>query len=384
MLFALTQPISGLRDAFVLPLRWRPDTPDSPFLPAALRDLAVLVRAELGVEGHGLELDGDAGLARTDLSDWPLEARSGFAALAAGLATARHEGRQDPQVLATAWWERGRGFRPVAGKTLVAKIEAAVAFGARRLFVAESDAEPARRAGGAGLRIGILPEGVPDPWAACEDFFDACGAPPGPTASLDLRVRYHDEILRNRSDRQESYYETHLLADVAKPRHRGAIKDWPEGRPWPSKGLVTMLSLQPKVAISTLLQARPQRLLVLHTAESACKLGTLERWLDRLRQYGPVDLELARLDDHNDVTATMEIVSSRLSAWGFRADRIAADVCSGPTPVSLALLLACPPGTALLYHDHHYNPATRSAVPGSERLRFLLRRPGEDQLPRNR
>lgn len=126
-------PLPSMRPAFVLPLRWQQGQEHSPRLPKALTQLGeTVVRAcaeHVGNDGRHWGLQPAEILGELDLSEMPMECRSGWASLAAGLLVAAQGGTPDPEVWATAGWDDSAGFMPV--DLLKPKLDLAAELGAR-------------------------------------------------------------------------------------------------------------------------------------------------------------------------------------------------------------------------------------------------------------
>src|SRR6266508_2692670 len=154
----------ALRDAFVLPLQWQPNTPHSRRLPPKLAGLVKSVASQLDVGNWGLDLSPVLNPAHLDLSaiDEFLEVRSGWVSLAGGLLVATGGGKPDPAVWATGGWNEGGICRVDLGE----KLGLAAEFGVRQFFVPESQLEEAKQVllsrNCDTIRLGALFEGTVD------------------------------------------------------------------------------------------------------------------------------------------------------------------------------------------------------------------------------
>lgn len=338
--------------AFLLPLVWREDTPNSPQLPSCLQHLAREVAEALQLPSWGLHLSADAGLVGVDLSlfDDVLSVASGWAALAGSLLVAAEGGRPSPAVWATGAWNPHSGIRPIGHLEL--KVDLACQWRVRQLFVPESQVDLARqlaRARNADLQIGRLYEGQSDPREALRDYRWALDLPPLPTAPRDQR---RDYFLRQQPEqRARDYYRTHLLPDIV----RDLAQQWDEQGGTPASHLVTIVSDNPELAFLTLAMVRPQKALLLATSDKQAGCAEVRQLLSDGhlgKHVAGVQCEFAEFQNQEELLIQLAERVCRFVATA-SPEGVVLDLTPGTKEMSLRLALeVARPGNRKCYVRH--------------------------------
>ncbi len=357
----------ALRDAFLLPLQWQSNTLDSLYLPAKLRGLARAVAQTVHHPDWGLHLSRDAGLEGMDLRelDDVLEVASGWASLAGGLLLAAEGGRPDPAVWATGAWNED-GIRRVSH--LKAKVQLAVEYGVRQLFVPESqvsEAERLARQQPHSLSIGALAEGKSDPQEALRNYRDALDLPPLPTDPQESRRAYY--LRQEDEERARQYYRDNLLPDIV----QNLRAQWLEQNGGTATHLVTIASDNPELVSMAVGVVRPRTCLVLYTTDKAAKLAEVRQLL--VGNKTECELIPKKYASPEELLEKMSGAIQEVVA-GADPEGVLLDLTPGTKEMSLTLALEVAQAGNRLYYVRHQRKGSR-VVPFSERL--LVRRAGE-------
>ena len=248
IIFTHPRELPSLRPAFVLPLCWRANAGDDPYLPDPLRTLADLVRGQVfGKEDQawGLRLAVPASEEARDLSGLDGTAvgvESGWAALMGGLLLARGDGVPDGGIWASAAWDTEYGIGAICG--LRDKLDLAAEWEAKLFVPAQNQRDVAQwRLGGNPMKVELLApvSRSPDPARVLEPYLDQLGTEPQSNDSFDRRKAFYARVGRSRANK---FYWDGLLETViarCRDRVRAEQKDC---RP---KHLVTVVGNQPPV-----------------------------------------------------------------------------------------------------------------------------------------
>ncbi len=375
VVFALNQhlPRELLRPSLVLPLRWVSRQPHSPRLPAELARLAVEVldllttRGQLESGDWGLMLG--EGLEALDLSDLPLECRSGWASLAAGLLVAARGGSPDPRIWATGSWDAGEGVRPV--ESLSEKLDLAVQYGVQFFFVPQVQREEALQLGGR-MKIGGLRMAERDPVRALADLTVRLESPPplpdGPDDqdAFDRCSGYYKWQPRS-EPRTTEYYWTHLLPTITHRCRARLLGHYPDCQP---TQMVTIVSGSSELVLLVARSLDVRRCLLLYTPDknaSQDQTGRMEMVRDLLEADGRVCVPAAFA---NDETLEREIPAAiHRFVPAQPPETLVLDLTPGAKWMTLIADRSMPAGSWRLYvkNDTLSTPDNRPE-PGSEQL----------------
>jgi len=187
-------PPPALAPGFLLPVEWAKGDGVDPYLPEALKQVAITTCEMTKISGWFLRRGHE--LQRLDLADFPVEdAASAFVPLALGLILAAAGLLPRPDRAATGAWTPGQGITAVLG--IEFKAAAAKRAGARTLFVPTTGDMPDVD----GLEVQGLPTGVPDVRRALSQALQDMAIEP--TADDPLHQRYafadlHGREMKNR------------------------------------------------------------------------------------------------------------------------------------------------------------------------------------------
>lgn len=367
-----------LRPALVLPLRWLPRQPHSPRLPGGLADVAADVAADVVAhlaaqdrpEARDWGLALGAGLEAWDLSDVPLECSSGWASLAAGLLVAARGGSPDPRIWATGAWDGRDGIRPV--DFLAEKLELAVQYGVRAVFVPQVQCQAARGVAGGRLEIGCLRMAERDPLRALGDLAQRLELPPPPPDGPDdvqgfLRCRRYYENQPRGESRTAQYYWTHLLPTITQHRRAQLVQQYPACRP---THMVTIVSGSPELVLLAARALDVRRCLLLYTPDENPRQDQTGR-MEMVRQLLAADgRDCVPAPFANDETLEREIPAAiRRFVQTQPPDTLLLDLTPGTKWMTLIADRAMPAGAWRLYvkNDTLSSPDHRPG-PGSEHL----------------
>ncbi|MCS6849726.1 MAG: hypothetical protein NZ700_00985 [Gemmataceae bacterium] len=259
------RPFAAVRSAFVLPLVWRPNTPDSSRLPKRLRELARAIARAAYQPSYGLHLDpslGDVELVRAD-SEFQ-EVRSCGASLAGGLLVSVKGGTVDPHIWASGGWDPDKGIVRVGH--LREKMLAALELGAKEFFVPDLQFEEAQGIdlGGKSLHLGKLRTGTLDLHRALGQYLHRLDAPPPEPRDADDQDGFNrcaDYYLRYPHERAD-FYRQFLLPIIVERCARQLRRDYPS---WQARALITIVSGRPELSAITACATGVHSCLLLYT-----------------------------------------------------------------------------------------------------------------------
>lgn len=373
-------PIPLVRDAFVLPLQWVPDTKHDARLPAELQDLAEMTFKSIRdmlkhTAGHwGLHLAND--LASVDLRKLHLAPASGWAPLAAALYIAAEGGTPDPTVWATGSWSFSDGLLPVDDVSL--KSQLAAEFGAKTFFVPDGQQSDVA-SGSPGLSAGRLYSGTLLTSRALADLLLRLDATPtAPTSATDDEgiKRCRDYYLRRplREPDTKSFYVERLLPFIIQRRRREVQQQYPECRP---SHLITIVSGSPELVELTARALEVDRCLLLHTADDN-QTRLAEEAKARLEDANHRQKHIfATLGDFaKDSVAIMQTMERHIREFvaGLASNQVVFDLTPGTKLMTYALSRLAPPASWLVYLEHGWHEGR----PDPDTEEFLAWQVGEN------
>jgi|GEM_PF-1838051 len=373
-------PDSPLRPACFLPLRWVKGADDSPGLPAALRGLAVQVRADMKdkLEDHeewGLRFNGEYISEELDLSSMKVGADSAWASLATALLLATWRVLPRNDVAMSGAWTGDRGLIEVEG--LEAKMKVAREFGCILFYASSKEADRSTLDVPAGLDLRFYSEGDSPFEILHPSLREFAVAPTRKNGDkLEIRQKYANHLFtaswQDKLDR-ELYAMENLSEDLAEEMR---AKN-PEARELAKvENLVLTLS-SPSAQVLTTLVARPARTLVFFTDDPEYR-----RAFDLYREHCPAPIR------DGIVPAALpgdskEDPSTRDRTYGMIQQRIheflasardgslsAVDITGGTKGMTAAALLAACRAGAVMFHVDSIKIGANNAF-GTEKVRFV-------------
>jgi hypothetical protein len=370
--FAQLRPLPPLRDAFLLPVRWRPDTEHSDGLPPPLRRLADEVVQQLqrepAVAGRpwGLQLHDDAGLANLDLREFDGDERlaaSGWAALAGGLLLAASERLPNARVWASAAWHPDFGIDGV--EKLEGKLELAREWEVEEFFLpAENQRQALEWVRGRGLELRVVPlmptADRPQPASLLREYLVRLGVPPPPDADWDKRVRHYTAIDRGTAD---EYHWTHLLKDIVTDCGAKFRQRYSECRPTHA---VTVVSTSPSVVALAPAALAVGRCLLLYDEGDKKVCATVPKVEEFLRSNGiePRSKPIRVGSREVELASIKPLVQA--FCGGALAEEVVYDMTPGYKSLSLALDEIGAPRSWRIYCRHGQLLPDRRVNPGTE------------------
>ena len=347
---------SLLRPAFVVPLSWVRNAGHDARLPRGLTHVAEKVRALLESIGRippdtwGLHLAPGSGIDQWDLSSWDLDGRSAWPSLASGLILAAHERTPDTRIWSTGEWDDREGFRKVDADGLKSKLDLAIEFGVRTLFVppAQAGEAGAYLANHPGTRLAIeVFEPASDPSGftrATRKYLAMAGVPPGRDEPFAVRCNhYMDQV---DASRQREYYITHLMPELANYFQQC----FPRDARWTH--LVTVASGSPELVPLMVAAVRPGQCLILYTEdfknqEQIAEMAIKETSPQCDIQSGSFSIRSMDEDFQREISGFVEDVDP---------EHVLIDLTPGNKEMSLSLAFhVAPSGSYVIYARHEYD-----------------------------
>jgi hypothetical protein len=336
----------ALRPAVALPLTWKENSPSSNRLPKGLAEVADSVLKSIGdrIPRHswGLHLSSRGRLDDCDLSGVSFRSESAWAPLAAGLWAAAHGGVPRSDVWGTGAWDAEQGVQNVCG--IPQKLELMCEFGARVVYLPaqnRQDADRWKKAAGAEVNIGELPNATLDIPKVLEDYVEELETPPDCSAEQQKRVNWYEKVKdRKRADR---YYDENLLPDlILRLREQAKVNPLLQG----ISHLITVFNpSNPNLFRLVLEPLRPQHCLMFRSPEST-KADTTE--VERVAVLLGCKLRFQDLSIQPD-----RLDECRKALDGFVAEispgQLAVDLTAGKKLMSVTLAQAAPCDSRLLY-----------------------------------
>jgi hypothetical protein len=343
------------RQAFVLPLRWVPNSEHSMALPLELRELAAItvksMRDVLKENTTRWGLHFWANAFGVDLSGLGVRAESAWAPLAAGLYVASQGGTPDPTVWATGSWSFSDGLLSVEDIALKSRV--ASEFGARTFYVpsGQQDQVPAAL----GLSTHSLQAGTLLPSRALQGLLLQLDAPPAaPTSpddadALDRCANYYLRHPLNESETKTFYLER-LLPFIIERRHREVRQQYPACRP---THLVTIVSGSPELVELTARALNVDHCLLLHTGGRQEELALLAQQRLESAQNGQKRIDCTPEVFENSA-AIIERIKPLIQKFvaGISPQKIVFDLTPGTKMMTYALSRLSPAASWLVYLQH--------------------------------
>ncbi len=348
-------PHSLLRPAFLLPVRWVSGELHSPHLPKGLEELADSVARSVGLDGWGLRMCDEAGLAGVDLSGLgSLRHDSGWASLAGGLIVAAGGGEPRPEVWATGCWDHRGGVAEVDG--LGEKVSLAREWRAEWFFAPAANVRTFAGETGS-VRLRELRQGLSSPGESLAEYLDSLDAPPpipGPDdkGALNRAVAYY--LRQRRPD--PSYYRSHLLPAVCESCRLQVRQKF---RGIPPADLVTVVSESPETSVISAWSVSAARCLLLYTDTDSIKANAA-RCREDLERSG-VRVTERTFEDQEDLGP---VFGAAVAGFRRGSNRVIFDLKPGTKKMTLALYRVAGEGDWLFFFDTLYDKGR--PVPGTE------------------
>ncbi len=365
-----SSPWPALRPAFLLPLQWVKDSPDSPRLPPKLQELARCVAESVHNPNWGLRLSGEAGLEDVDLSPFNahLKFDSGWAALAGGLLLAIKGGRPDPKVWASGAWNNRDGIQKVGH--LKQKLQLAIESGAQ----ADEARDILRRVSTNPSAIAIeeLACGVFDPQRALQNYLYRLDAPPPPPRDmhdengLKQCVKYYmrqPQQPEKQAEKTKAYYRDNILPTIIQRCQHQLRQDYPD---WQPQVLVTVVSKNPELVLIAARTLNVRRCLLLHTPDS--EQSHLAAAISRQLEEDGTCVFAKPWSDPNDPDRMIGALPIILREFlhDTPPQQVVTDLTPGTKLMTYALSRTAPPGSWLMYIKNE-TPNGR-VEPGNEKI----------------
>ncbi len=351
--------LSLLREAFLLPLRWRQDEAHAPGLPLELRSLAETVVEQMGAGGlwglwPGEELDLD----RADSSGaMGLACASGWASLSAGLILARKNLRPRSEVWASGVW-KADGL--AEADELPAKLELARDWGVSRFFVPVWQMSQARQNLATHGIVGIEVDGLEataarKPSEALRTYLSHLSGEPAPPDPADQSGKqfnvckeYHKLFTRQAG---RAFYRSHLLPTIVQRCRQHLRLDWQPTH------LVTVASDSSELILLAGRMLQPQKMLVLHTPEYKQETTQTASELALAEETGAIVLIPGQFPYEGDMERDGRAMLGHIQPFlaGVAQDRVVFDLTPGTKLMLLTLERLARrhfPGSWLLYLKH--------------------------------
>lgn len=365
----------ALREAFVIPLRWRRKNgppAETEALPRGLREQARRVMTILKGSGErGIDENWSLGPAEDGLFDGPgprfLEGEyaSAWVPLAAGLLLAIDGGPPKREVWASGCWDGEKGIVSVEG--LLEKLRIASEFGARQFFVPQAslaEAQAICREQDLALAVKPLKEACLRPREAMGEYLAALEVRANRNDSREARVRTYNHIA-NRDEAIEYYLEC-LVDDLADDvRAKAAAPEQLACR-----FLVTIASDSYELVCLSHLVFRPQCSLILYTSDDNPRYKEYAEkardWL-KARGFSPRVKQLTQSADLLGLVHQVRASLRELLAEGDSPEGLVVDVTPGKKTMGLAWAYAAPPESRIVYWDSEFDKVLRKPKLFTER-----------------
>ncbi|MGB9687426.1 hypothetical protein [Thermogutta sp.] len=380
----------ALRDAFVLPLRWKKGPSEKPpTLPEGLQQVANEVLSELNVSQEIKESDQwEIHPASDDLFNaaglFFLEGdySSAWAPLAGSLMVAAGDGKPDHRVWATGAWKPGVGLTRVEG--IREKLALASEFEATQFFVPASCFDEARqlaRDNNWSIEIKKFEQSTDRPREALRPYISQLRVRASKSDSEKERAKTYLQIPDDIERRQ--YYLDCIVEDLAE-RLRDQFSKEPEKLA--CRSFITVVSDSPELIYLMHFVFRPKASWIFYSQGNNRyrELATeVETWLKSppvQQRIGScqVHIEAFQDGDLGELVRCFRDLVARLLQEDDRRSLVV-DVTPGKKTMSIAWALAAPRGARLVYVDSQFDHEARKPKPFTEKLTvFSL-----DTLPNN-